>query len=52
MSLLLVESARDRRCGGVSWMIDVPVVRYFGLTEVCRCVSIVDASPSNESFVD
>ena len=52
-SLLLVEIA-----GGIdvvgkdNWMIDVPVVLYFGLTGGVSVVSNVDASPRSESFVD
>ena len=40
--------------GRDSWMIDVPVVQYFGLTSGggVDVVSSVDASPSGESFVD
>ena len=35
-----------------SWMIDVPVVQYLGLTGGVDVVSSVHARPSSESFVD
>ena len=39
--------------GGDSWLIDVPVVQYFGLTGGgCQGISSVNASLSNESFID
>ena len=42
------------RIGCKSWIIDVPVVQYFGLTRVCVSKSpwSVGASPSSDSLVD